>query len=94
MNWKGPDGENPCEGFPLDADPCPVAIVKDVLPYNEVEACVCEGLCNQHKGNNQAKAKVMHKLKVRDHHKHAGIHNEGVQGRAGGMFTSSATMKR
>ena len=55
---------NPGEGFPADADPCPVAIVKDVQHNNEVEACDREGLCNQHKDNNQVKDKMLHKLKV------------------------------
>ena len=93
MNWKGPDGENPGEGFPLDDDPCAVDIVKEDILYNAVEAYVCEGLCHQHKGSNQDKAKVKHKLKVCVHHKHKDKHSEGDHCRAGGRFTSSATMK-
>ena len=40
--------------------------MKDVQRNNEVEACDCEGLCNQHKDNNQVKDKMLHKLKVYD----------------------------
>ena len=79
MNWKGPDGENPCEGVPLDDDPCKVAILKEVLLKKVVEAYVCEGLCHQHKGSNQVKANVCHKLKVCGELNHEGKHSEGDQ---------------
>ena len=76
---------NPGEGFPADVDPCPIAIVKDVQHNNEVEACDREGLCNQHKDNNQVKDKMLHKLKVYVQHtlledQHTDL--EGVEGEA------------
>ena len=96
VNWKGPDGENPAEGFPADDDPAAVDIVKEVLLYPEVEAYVCEGLCHQHKGNNQVKVNALHKLKVCDKLNREVKHSsedEGDHCRAGGRITSSATME-
>ena len=93
MNWKGPDFDNPCEGPPADADPEPVAIVKDDLRYNDVEAYAREGLSNQHKGNHQGELNELHKLKVCDKLKHDEVLSEGDHSRTGRRITSSATMK-